>query len=86
MKRFYFDNADDEGEPEDDEFDVPEMEFLTMGSGINPDHYLLSCAIRVCEKSFFWFFLGASSRLSMLESTYKTIKKMTEEGEDDAQV
>lgn len=85
MRRFYFDNTDDDGDNEEN-FDVPEMEFLAMGPTIDSSHNLLSCAIRLCEKSWFWFFLGTSSRLSVLEKAYKTVKRMTEEGENDAHI
>jgi hypothetical protein len=87
MRRFYF---GDEGHEEDDEADemdfvMPESGFITMTPMDNPEHYLLGCAIKLCENSIFWRFLDNSTRLKMIEEAYKTFRQLTE-GNDDAKI
>jgi hypothetical protein len=83
MKRFYF--GDDEQEDEnDDDFDeskfiMPDAaELIAMTQFENPDQYLLSYSIRICERSFFWRFLNIDSKLNMIDKAFNNLKKITE--------
>ena len=89
MRRFYFDEEGhergEEDEADDMDFIMPESGLIAMTPMENPEHYLLGCAIKICENSFFWRFLGNSTRLRMIEQTYRAIKQLTE-GSDDAKI
>lgn len=82
MRRFYFDE-EGRGDDEEDAEDMEGMgfmpeEFITMTPMSNPEHHLLDCAIKFCEKSILWRFMGNSSRLKMLEDVYVRIRNMME--------
>jgi len=95
MKRFYF--GDDEERENEDMDDMEDMggdlggmypdpsEFITMTQFSNPNEYLLGCAIRICEKSFFWKFRKETKKIEIIERIFKALKKMTE-GQQDAQI
>ena len=51
------------------------MGFVEMG-GFN--HQLLSTALQICEKSWFWRFRTLRSKLEMLIKTYTVLHKLTE--------
>lgn len=61
------------------------MGFVEMG-GLN--HQLLSTALQICERSWFWRFKTLKKKLEMLIKTYTVLHKLTEidfgESEEDA--
>ena len=83
MKRFYFSDDEDYEEDEDiDESNFLDSELLAMTQLGNSNVTLLSCAIKICEKTFLWRFLSLSRKTNMIEKVFNKLKKMTEEGED----
>lgn len=89
MKRFYFNN--DEEDEDDEDMDDPNFmmpdpsEFISMARLDNPDQYLLECSLRMCEKSFLWRFFSVEKKISMVSMVFIDLKKLTE-GMDDAEV
>lgn len=62
---------------------------LPMGFLENPgfNHQLLSTAIQICEKSWFWRFRTLKSKLETIVKAYTVLQKLTEidfEEEEDA--
>lgn len=47
------------------------------------NHRILRAAVRVCEKSFWWRFLSIDTRLKHIDATYKHLKKLEEEEEEE---
>jgi hypothetical protein len=43
------------------------------------NHRLLRTAIRICEKSFLWWFFSQNTRLKMIEKAYETLRDLEEE-------
>lgn len=43
------------------------------------NHRILRSAIRLCEKSFWWWFYSQETRLKMIDRTYKKLRKLEEE-------
>jgi len=85
MKRFYF--SDDEYYEDEDE-DIDESKFLdaellAMTQLGNSDSPLLSCAIKICEKTFLWRFFSLSRKTNMIEKVFTKLKKITEKEGDD---
>lgn len=87
MKRFSF-GGDEDNEDEDD-FDAeaeaearymfPDpSEFITMTQFENPDHNLLNYTIKICEKSWFWNFYGASTKIKIIKDVFENLKSLTE--------
>lgn len=89
MKRFYF--GDEENEDEDEsEVDPMNMfpdpsEFIAMTQFENPDHYILNCSIKICEKSWFWNFYGISKKIKMIREVFEYLKILLE-GNTDAEI
>jgi hypothetical protein len=80
MKRFYF---GDENEDEEDSEDPMEMfpdpsEFISMTQFENPDHHIINCSIKICEKSWFWNFYKISKKTKMVQEVFESLKKLLE--------
>ena len=43
------------------------------------NHRVLRTAIRMCEKSFWWWFYSQDTRLRMIDRAYKRLRKLEEE-------
>jgi hypothetical protein len=43
------------------------------------NHRVLRSAIRMCEKSFWWWFYSQDTRLRMIDRAYKRLRKLEEE-------
>ena len=43
------------------------------------NHRMLRTAIRMCEKSFWWWFYSHNTRLKMIDKAYKQLRKLEEE-------
>ena len=85
MKRFYFD--DEEHEEDDDNLDDMMMfpgpsEFITMGQFDNPNHFLLSNSIKICESYFFWRFLSSYKKIDMIKEVFERLAEITEKEKD----
>ena len=95
MKRFYFgDDEEEDKEDEDLDFeeanqmfpDVSELIALTRFDNPAGGTNILEFAIRICEKSFLWKFYGSATKMKMIEETFAGLKKLTEEGIEDAEI
>lgn len=88
MKRFYFDD-EEENEDEDDiesRFMFPDpSEFITMTQFESPNQYILNYALKICENSWFWRFYGISKKTKIVADVFEELKKITE-GNKDAQI
>lgn len=82
MKRFFF---DEENEDEDDaESSLPEFvpEFFTMSQQENPSIHVLNCSVRICEQSLLWRFFGISRKVSMIQKTFSELMTLLEVEKD----
>jgi len=43
------------------------------------NHRVLRSAIRLCEKSFWWWFYSQDTRLRLVDKAYKRLKKLEED-------
>ena len=43
------------------------------------NHRVMRTAIRTCEKSFWWWFYSQATRLQMIDTAYKQLRKLEEE-------
>jgi len=87
MKRFDFEDNDDENDPFEDPNmksnshneieDEHEFQRETIHLGhMELDQRLMSKAIKICEKSFFWKFYSIRTRLMMISKVYSKFKKI----------
>ena len=81
MKRFFFEDEDDEDDDEmmhEAERAFPEVfpEIFAMSQQEDPSRHMLECAIRICERSFFWRFLGMRRKMAMIRSVFSDLGKM----------
>lgn len=83
MKRFFF---EEEGDDDEDEMMdeagrmMPEFipEFLAMSNQENPANHILSCSVRICERSFFWRFMGITKKMRMVQSVFEDLTRLVE--------
>lgn len=78
MKRFFFDEEDDDNEDEmmnEAERMMPEFvpEFFAMPHQENPAMHILNCAVRMCEKSLYWRFLGSEKKTDMVKKVFNDL-------------
>lgn len=80
MKRFFFDEENDNEDEDDMEKSIPEFipEFFSMSQQENPSVHVLNCAVRICEQSLLWRFYGISKKVSMIQSTFSDLMKLVE--------
>lgn len=81
MKRFFFEDEDDEDDEEmmrEAEHAFPEFfpEIFAMSQQEDPNRHILDCAIRICERSFLWRFVGLGRKMNMLRSVFSELGKM----------
>lgn len=87
MKRFYFSDDEEYDDEEDiDESRFSDAEFLAMTSIGNNNSALLNSCIKICEKHIFWRFFSLSKKIKMIEKVYLEIRKITEEGDKNAEI
>lgn len=87
MRRFYFGDEENEDEEEDSKFSFPDpSEFIAMTQFENPDNFILSSAIKICERSWFWRFRGVSSKINMISDAFQSLKNLIEREDEDAEV
>jgi len=86
MRRFYFGDEDEDDE-EDAKFSFPDpSEFIAMTQFEDPNNFILSSAIKLCEKSWFWKFRGISSKINMISDAFQSLKNLIEREDEDAEV
>ena len=91
MKRFFFEEEDDDDDEMMDEEgqQMPEFipEFFAMSQQENPANHMLSCAIKICERSFLWRFFSLERKMRMVERVFMELNVLVggygraEEGE-----
>lgn len=87
MKRFFFDEEEENDDEEDSEKSLPEFipEFFTMSQQDNSSSHVLNCSVRICEQSFFWWFLGTKRKLRMIHSVFYDLMQLVEVENQDEQ-
>lgn len=94
MRRFDYDNNDDEYREDVDKFfnedsdadryeELVEEELALQEAQLDVafrelNHRTLRAAIRICEKSFWWSFYSVKTRMKMINEAYSRLKKMEE--------
>lgn len=82
MKRFHFNDDEDEDNEEEDKFmnsDFFSMTPFSLGS----ENTILNSSIKICEKMLFWKFYSLKTKLGKIKETYEFLSQLEEgyEGE-----
>lgn len=80
MKRFNFDEEDDNEEDHPEKFFGPD--FFSMAQFPLENNGTLECVVKICEKSFFWKFYNLETKLKKIKQAYNFLRDLQNEEEE----